>query len=255
MSSDHEAPVVTFVDGGLSLMRPSQTKADYVQAMFARVAPNYDRMNWLMSLGQHQAWRDLVAAQADPPPGGLVLDVATGTCDLSLALARHELTCRVVGVDMSPQMMALGRRKVTQADLYERITLLPGDALHLPFADATFDCVTSGFALRNVANIQQALAEMTRVTTPGGRVVCLELTTPRIPLFRQGHHLYFHQVIPLLGGLVAGLFDDYAYLPRSLDEFVSPEELKAMMEQVGLQPVHFTHLTWQTVAVHVGTRQ
>jgi demethylmenaquinone methyltransferase/2-methoxy-6-polyprenyl-1,4-benzoquinol methylase len=235
-------------------MRCNQTKAKYIQAMFARVAPHYDHMNWLMSLGRHRSWRDLVAVQADPPSGGLVLDVATGTCDLSLALARHDPTCRVVGVDMSPQMMALGRRKVTQADLDGRITLLPGDALRLPFADATFDCVTSGFALRNVANIQQALAEMARVAKPGGRVVCLELTTPRIPLFRQVHHLYFHQIVPLLGWLVAGLFDDYAYLPRSLDEFLSPEELKVMMEQVGLQRVHFTRLTWQTVAVHVGTK-
>jgi demethylmenaquinone methyltransferase/2-methoxy-6-polyprenyl-1,4-benzoquinol methylase len=237
------------------LIKRNQTKANCIQAMFARVAPHYDRMNWLMTLGRHQSWRDFVAAQADPPPGGLVLDVATGTCDLSLALARHEPACRVVGVDMSPQMMALGRRKVTQADLDGRITLLPGDALRLPFADATFDCVTSGFALRNVANIPQALAEMARVAKPGGRVVCLELTIPRIPLFRQVHHLYFHQIVPLLGWLVAGLFHDYGYLPRSLDEFVSPEELKAMMEQAGLQRVHFTRLTWQTVAVHVGTKR
>lgn len=235
-------------------MRFNQTKSDYVQAVFARVASHYDRMNWLMTLGQHQSWRGFVAAQADPPTDGLVLDVAAGTCDLSLALARHEPTCRVVGVDTSPQMMALGRRKVAQTDLDGHITLLPGDALHLPFGGATFDCVTSGFALRNVASIEQTLAEMTRVVKPGGRVVCLELTTPRIPLFRQVYHLYFHRVIPLLGQFVARL-DDYAYLPRSLDEFVSPEELKAMMEQAGLQPVHFTCLTWQTVAVHVGVKQ
>jgi demethylmenaquinone methyltransferase/2-methoxy-6-polyprenyl-1,4-benzoquinol methylase len=234
--------------------RAFSAKADYIQYLFARLAPHYDRMNWLMTLGRHQSWRDFVSAQADPPQGGLVLDVATGTCDLSLALAGHESVCHVVGVDVSLPMMALGRQKVAQAGLNERITLLPGDALYLPFADDTFDGVTSGFALRNVVSIEQTLTEMTRVTKPGGRVVCLELTAPRIPLFRQVYHVYFHLLIPLLGQLVAGLFDEYAYLPRSLDEFVSPEELKEMMEQAGLQSVQFTYLTWQTVAVHVGVK-
>lgn len=229
-------------------------KSDYIRELFARVAPHYDRMNWLMTLGRDQAWRSFAAAQASPPACGLALDVAAGTGDLSLALAHYEPTCRVVGVDVSPQMMALGQRKVAQAGLDGRITLLPGDALRLPFADTTFDCVTSGFALRNVASIEQALMEMTRVVKPGGRVVCLELTKPRIPLVRQIHHAYCHWIIPLLGWIIAGLFDDYAYLRRSVDQFVSPEELKTMMKQAGLRQVRYAWLAWQTVAVHVGVK-
>ncbi len=229
-------------------------KSDYIRKLFARVAPHYDRMNWLMTLGRDQSWRSFAAAQANPPAGGLALDVAAGTADLSLALVRYQPTCRVIGVDVSPQMMALGRRKVARAGLDGSITLLPGDALQLPFADATFDCVTSGFALRNVASIEQTLAEMTRVTKPGGRVVCLELTTPRIPLIHQIHHIYCHWIIPLLGQIIAGLFDDYAYLPHSVDQFVAPEELKTIMEQAGLRQVRYTWLTWQAVAVHVGAK-
>jgi demethylmenaquinone methyltransferase/2-methoxy-6-polyprenyl-1,4-benzoquinol methylase len=238
-----------------------QTKADFVRAMFARIARCYDFMNRLMTLGRDQAWRRYVARQASLSQGGLrpeaqleglVLDVATGTADLALALAQRYPHGRVVGVDFCPEMIELGRAKVAATGQNPRIRFVIGDALQLPFADGCFDAVTSGFALRNVADVPRAFAEMGRVVKAGGRVVNLEIARPTLPLFRQLFHFYFYRLVPLLGGFLAGQGDAYHYLPHSLTHFLSPEELKAMMEGVGLSQVWYRRLMWGAVAVHVG---
>jgi demethylmenaquinone methyltransferase/2-methoxy-6-polyprenyl-1,4-benzoquinol methylase len=165
-----------------------QTKADFVRAMFARIARSYDFMNCLMTLGRDQIWRRYVAQQAALPQGGLALDVATGTADLALALTQRYPHGRVVGVDFCPEMIEVGRVKVAAAGETPRIRFVIADALQLPFADGCFDAVTSGFALRNVADIPQAFAEMGRVAKAGGRVVCLEIARPMLPIFRQFFH-------------------------------------------------------------------
>ena len=231
-----------------------QTKANFVRAMFARIARYYDFMNRLMTLGRDQAWRRYVARQASLPQGGLALDVATGTADLALALARRYPHGRVAAADFCPEMIDVGRVKVAAAGQNPRIRFVIGDALQLPFADRCFDAVTSGFALRNVADIPQALAEMARVVKAGGRVVCLEIAKPTLPLFRQFFHLYFYRLVPLLGRVIAGQGGAYHYLPHSLTHFLSPEELKAVMEGAGLSQVRYRRLMWGTVAVHVGLR-
>jgi demethylmenaquinone methyltransferase/2-methoxy-6-polyprenyl-1,4-benzoquinol methylase len=181
-----------------------------------------------------------------------VLDAATGTGDLALALARHGAT--VVGVDFCGPMMALARAKVTAAGFDERIRFVEGDLLSLPFADSTFAAVASAFALRNVASIPDALAEMRRVVAPGGRVVILELTRPHQPVFRTLSRLYLHLLVPLVGGLATGQPEAYVYLPDSIDRFLSLDELHETMEQVGLRAVYCTQLTLGTVAVHVGVK-
>ncbi len=222
--------------------------------MFARLARSYDPMNRLMSLGRDQAWRRYVARQAALPPRGLALDVATGTADLALALARRYPRGRVVGVDFCPEMVEVGRAKVGRAGERARLCFVMGDALQLPFTNGCFDVVTSGFALRNVADIPQAFAEMVRVVKTGGRVVNLEIARPTLPVFCQLFHLYFYQLVPLLGRALAGQKEAYRYLPHSLTYFPSPEELKAVMEKAGLSKVWYRRLMLGTVAVHVGVK-
>jgi len=231
-----------------------QTKADFVRAMFARIARSYDFMNRLMTLGRDQAWRRYVARQASLPQGGLALDVATGTADLALALTQRYAHGRVVGVDFCPEMINMGRVKVAAAGENPRIRFVIGDALRLPFADSCFNAVTSGFALRNVADIPQAFAEMGRVVKAGGRVLCLEIARPTLPVFHQLFHVYFYRLVPLLGRVIAGQGEAYHYLPHSLTHFLSPEELKAVMERAGLSKVWYRRLMLGTVAVHVGVK-
>jgi len=231
-----------------------QPRADFVRAMFARIARCYDSMNRLVTLGRDQAWRRYVARQAALPQRGLALDVATGTADLALALARRYPHGRVVGVDFCPEMIGMGRVKVATAGESPRIRFVIGDALRLPFADGCFDAVTSGFALRNVADIRQAFTEMHRVVKAGGRVVCLEIARPTLPIFRQLFHIYFYQLVPLLGRAIVGQGEVYHYLPNSLTHFLSPEELKAVMEGVGLSKVWYRRLMLGAVAVHVGVK-
>jgi len=232
-----------------------QTKADFVRAMFARIARCYDFMNRLMTLGRDRAWRRYVARQAALPQRGLALDVATGTADLALALARRYPYGRVVGVDFCPEMIDIGRGKVATAGENLRIRLVIGDALRLPFADSCFDAVTSSFALRNVADIPQILTEMGRVVKAGGRVVCLEIARPTLTIFRQLFHFYFYRLVPLLGRVIAGQKEAYRYLPNSLTHFLSPEELKTVMEGVGLSKVWYRRLMLGTVAMHVGCKR
>ena len=231
---------------------PNQDKAAFVQATFARIAHHYDLINRLMTLGRDQTWRRVAAKLAALPPGALAIDVAVGTADLAMALAKQAPTANIIGGDFSLPMMALGQRKVEAAGLADRIGFVGSDALDLPFLDGTFDCAISGFALRNVASIPQALAEMRRVVAPGGRVVLLELARPTLPVFRWAFWLYFHRLVPLIGGWISGQPEAYRYLPESLARFLSPEELKTLMEETGLQEVSYRLLALGAAAVHVG---
>jgi demethylmenaquinone methyltransferase/2-methoxy-6-polyprenyl-1,4-benzoquinol methylase len=226
-------------------------KAMRVRAMFARIAPRYDLMNRLMTGGRDQAWRRQAARLAQPPSGTLALDLATGTGDLALALLGETAVRGVVGVDFVEDMLRLGRAKL-EALGERRVRLLAGDALALPFADRSFGCVASAFLLRNLADLRAGLAEMRRVTAPGGRVVALEITQPRLPGWRQAFRLYFHRVVPAVGALVAGNRDAYTYLPHSVDRFVTPAELARLMEEVGLSDVGVRRVGLGTVTIHVG---
>ncbi len=234
--------------------------------MFAAIAHRYDLMNWLMTLGQDQAWRREAVAHVAPPVGGVMLDVGTGTGDFLPLLADAAPGVRAVGVDFTYAMMATGREKLI-AD--RRKTLLisgqrsafgghwlfvAGDALCLPFPDDTFDGLVNGFLLRNVVDLRQALAEMRRVVKPGRRVVCLEITNPTLPVFRDLFHYYFHHLVPIIGGIISGRPEAYAYLPESVARFVAPVDLARLMEEVGLSQVRYRLLALGTVAIHVGIK-
>ncbi|MBI4608942.1 MAG: bifunctional demethylmenaquinone methyltransferase/2-methoxy-6-polyprenyl-1,4-benzoquinol methylase UbiE [Candidatus Rokubacteria bacterium] len=230
----------------------NQEKARYVREMFTRIAHRYDLMNGLMTLGRDQAWRRIAVSMTDPP-GGLALDVATGTGDLALALLETSHVRRVVGLDFSEGMLRVGRAKLSLKDRARRVSLVAGDALALPFRDATFACVTSAFLLRNLADLEQGLAEMRRVTRPGGRVMAIEITQPTLRGFGSLFRWYFHGLVPRIGRLVSGDAEAYSYLPQSVDRFLPPAELAQLMESAGFREVRYRRVGIGTVTIHVGS--
>jgi demethylmenaquinone methyltransferase/2-methoxy-6-polyprenyl-1,4-benzoquinol methylase len=231
--------------------------------MFTRIAHRYDLMNTLMTGGRHHAWRVLTAQACVAAPPGPVLDLATGTADLALAIRRLDPSRAVVGVDFAEGMLARALPKVAEhRPAASRRTAggggrgwiapLAADALALPFADRTFACVTSAFLLRNLEDLERGLAEMRRVTIPGGRVVSLDIVRPGIPVWRGIFGAYFHRIVPAVGALVAGDRGAYTYLPQSVDRFVSPSHLARLMAGAGLNDITWHTVGLGTVALHVG---
>ena len=227
-------------------------KARFVRAMLSRIARRYDLMNGLMTLGMHHNWRRVAARQTIASPDGPALDLATGTGDLAIDLAEVHPHRTVVGADFSLGMLAVAREKLDGLDEARRVRLLAADALALPFGTRTFACVTSAFLLRNLADLEQGLREMQRVTRPGGRVVALEITQMRAPGFTALFRFYFHHIVPWIGQLVGGDREAYSYLPQSVDRFVTPGELVRLMEKVGLRGVTYRRLGLGTVTIHTG---
>ena len=228
-------------------------KARFVSDMFSRIAGRYDLMNGLMTFGMHHAWRRVAARQTIAAPEGPALDLATGTGDLALELRQIHPRRVIVGADFAFGMLRIAREKLDRADGRGRHVLLAAaDALQLPFGDRTFACVTSAFLLRNLADLEMGLAEMRRVTRPGGRVVALEITQPTFPGFTPLFRFYFHRVVPRVGQLVGGDREAYTYLPQSVDRFLAPAELSRLMGAVGLRGVTCRRVGMGTVTVHTG---
>ncbi|MGH2458336.1 MAG: ubiquinone/menaquinone biosynthesis methyltransferase [Chloroflexota bacterium] len=230
---------------------PGQTKAERVQAMFARIVPRYDAMNTIMTGGLHRRWRRAAAGLAEPR-GAVALDVGSGTGDLALALARAGAR-RVIGVDFCAEMLSVARAKAKAAALDSTVSFAVGDALRLPFPDRSFDRVVNGFLLRNVADLPGALAEMARVLKPGGRLVCLEITHPPAAVAPFAR-LYFGLVVPLLGAAITGEADAYRYLPASLAPLPNVQRLARMLTDAGFVDVRAQRLGFGTVALHQGLR-
>ena len=229
-------------------------KASYVQTMFTAIAGRYDLLNSLLSFQQDRAWRRLVASRANLQPGDLALDIATGTGKMAQLLAQHNSKSKIVGIDFCPDMLDKARDNLANSPHRERIQLLSGDALRLPFSDNSFDCVTIVFALRNVVSIANAFHEMIRVLKPGGRVVSLELTRPTSWFIRPLYHVYLHYIMPSIGRLVSGNREAYTYLPQSIMIFSSPQEVKRIMEEAGMKDVETHSLTLGTATVHTGIK-
>lgn len=223
--------------------------AGEVRAMFDRIAPRYDLMNRLMSGGLDGRWRRLAAAAADISLGARALDVCTGTGDLAFELAdRVGPSGAVIGVDFSEPM--LERATAKAAAKGAPATFQAADALELPFRDSEFDGATVAFGARNLSDLDRGLAEMARVVRPGGRVVVLEITTPR--RLRALHGLWFDRVVPRLGGLIGGDRAAYRYLPASAKRFPSPPELATLMTNSGLVDVSWRGFMGGIVALHHG---
>jgi len=231
---------------------PEDDKARRVAGVFDSVAERYDVMNDLMSLGLHRAWKAFAIAIARPRAGERILDVASGSADLALALERRVGSSgEVWATDINRRMLERGRDRLLDAGAPPRAVQC--DAERLPFASERFDCVTVGFGLRNMTRKQAALEEMRRVLKPGGRLVVLEFSRVWKPL-EPAYDVYSFKVLPWLGAKVAGDGDAYRYLAESIRMHPAQAELKAMMESAGLADVSVFNLAAGVVAVHRGTR-
>ncbi|MDT7605048.1 MAG: demethylmenaquinone methyltransferase / 2-methoxy-6-polyprenyl,4-benzoquinol methylase [Acidobacteriota bacterium] len=221
--------------------------------MFAGIASRYDLLNHLLSANTDRRWRALVVrrVRAQLKAGARALDVACGTGDLSIALAAGG-DARVTGLDFCRPMLDLAARKSRERG--REIPFVEGDALRLPFADATFAVATIAFGLRNLASVEGGLRELFRVVEPGGRVCVLEFSQPVVPGLRAVFGFYFTRVLPRLGGLLSGSRGAYEYLPDSVSRFPDQRRLAGLMRGVGFEPVEFENLTGGIAALHVGTR-
>jgi demethylmenaquinone methyltransferase/2-methoxy-6-polyprenyl-1,4-benzoquinol methylase len=233
----------------------SENKSLYVRRMFADIARRYDLLNAILSFGCDRGWRRFAIAQIEGIPHESILDLATGTGKIALLAAKRNLASTVVGVDFCPEMLDVANRKVVANQVGSRVHFIQGDALQLPFPDNTFDCVTIGFALRNVTSIASLFAEMNRVVKPGGKMVSLELTRPSARALEPLHKLYIKVVIRCVGGIISGKWDAYTYLPKSILEFPSPQEVQKVMEAAGWRKVEIHRLTFGTATVQTGVKE
>jgi demethylmenaquinone methyltransferase / 2-methoxy-6-polyprenyl-1,4-benzoquinol methylase len=218
-------------------------RAIYIQDLFTRIAKRYDLMNRLMTGGQDLRWRKRLIRLANLQPGCRLLDIGAGTGDLTREALRQQPEGQVVSVDFTLEMMRTGLQRGA-------LPYLAADALRLPFAEAAFDAVVSGFLLRNVADLRQAIGEQFRVLKVGGRIAVLDTTRPGRNLLSPFIRLHMHVVIPFLGRLLSGSGEAYHYLPDSSEQFVSAEELADLMTSAGFIDVQFQRFMFGTIAIH-----
>lgn len=222
-------------------------RGEYVQQMFTRIAHRYDLMNRLITAGQDVEWRKQVISQAALKPRARLLDLGAGTGDLAREALAQQPEAEVVAADFTLEMMRVGNRNGS-------LPWSAADALNLPFEDKTFDAIVSGFLMRNVGDVQQALKEQYRTLKPGGRIVILDTTKPKRNLLTPFIWLHMHAVIPLLGRIISGFGEAYNYLPDSTEGFLTAEELTVRMAVVGFKRINFDRLMLGTIAIHWGER-
>lgn len=236
-----------------------QPKGEQIRDMFDTIAPRYDLLNRLMSLGIDRLWRRRVTKMARREVAGKnggvrILDLATGTGDLAVAMARRIPQAGIVGADVSEGMLSVAAEKVEKRGLAGMVTFEVAAAEQLPFADEGFDAVTAAFGVRNFSDIPQGLREMRRVLRPGGRVYISELSMPRGKIFGALMRFYFRRVIPLMGGRISGDGKAYAYLPDSVGEFPPRERFLEIMRDAGFSNCRATGLTFGFATIYAATK-
>ena len=223
--------------------------------MFNDIAPSYDRLNHLMSLGIDNIWRKKAIKEIVDGTQQQILDVACGTGDSTIAIAKAmEPGGRVTGIDISAGMMEPLMRKAAHEGVHDRIKLLQADALQMPFEADTFHRVTCAFGIRNFEDRKKGLAEFLRVLKPGGRAVILELGIPDKPFIKTLYDIYFRHILPLIGGLISGNRAAYRYLPESVYAFPRPEAFCAMMERAGFHNVRHRNFTFGLCRLFIGEK-
>jgi demethylmenaquinone methyltransferase/2-methoxy-6-polyprenyl-1,4-benzoquinol methylase len=246
---DHEAREAEAAAEGAS----AAGKRTYVQRIFSEIAPRYDLLNRLLSLGIDRRWRKVALRRLNwtARPQGTYLDLCAGTLDVGTQLSRQAgFEGRILGADFAQPMLAAGAGKTSRAVL----TPVVADALNLPVRNDAFDGAIVAFGIRNVADLGAGLREVRRTLKPGARFVILEFSTPRVPLVRSLYLFYFHRILPLIGRVISGHKTAYTYLPKSVANFPETEKLAAAMTAAGFRDVRWETLTFGISAVHVGTK-
>ncbi len=234
---------------------PESDKRGLVNEVFDSVASKYDLMNDLMSMGTHRLWKRFVVAQMRLRVGDSAIDVAGGTADIALLMKKRVGPKGSVTVyDINREMLAVGRDKCIDRGHVKGMNFVLGNAEDIALADNTFHGAAVGFGIRNVTHLKKAFSEMARVVKPGGRVVCLEFSRPESAIVRRLYDAYSFSFIPAVGKAVTGNRDAYVYLPESIRKFPPQEELKGIMESVGLYKVRYHNLFNGIAAVHVGVK-
>jgi demethylmenaquinone methyltransferase/2-methoxy-6-polyprenyl-1,4-benzoquinol methylase len=224
-----------------------------IRAMFDQISPRYDFLNHLLSLNSDVLWRRRAAALCEG--ARKVLDVCSGTGDMAIEIHRR-WGAEVVGSDFAYRMLEIGRLKAERKSIAGRVRFQQADTLRLPYRDGTFDASTVAFGIRNVADTERGIREMARVVRSGGRVIILEFTLPANALLRKGYLMYFGNVLPRVGRMIArSEIDAYKYLPDSVARWPQPEELKAMMQRSGLGDVTFDLVFGGVAAIHCGIKK
>lgn len=230
-------------------------KKEKIEQMFNDIAPSYDRLNHLMSLGIDNIWRKKALKEIVDGTQQQILDVACGTGDSTIAIAKAmEPGGRVTGIDISAGMMEPLMRKAAHEGVHDRIKLLQADALQMPFEANSFHRVTCAFGIRNFEDRKKGLAEFLRVLKPGGRAVILELGIPDKPFIKALYDIYFRHILPLIGSLISGNRAAYRYLPESVYAFPRPETFCAMMERAGFHNVRHRNFTFGLCRLFIGEK-
>ncbi|MGA1269229.1 MAG: bifunctional demethylmenaquinone methyltransferase/2-methoxy-6-polyprenyl-1,4-benzoquinol methylase UbiE [Gemmobacter sp.] len=227
-------------------------KAGLVQGVFSRVASKYDVMNDLMSAGVHRLWKDAMMDWLAPRPGQRLIDVAGGTGDIAFRFLARAPGASAAVVDLTEPMLAEGRARAEAAAMGGALDWVLGDAMALPFADASFDVYTISFGIRNVTRIEAALAEAHRVLRPGGRLMVLEFSRMVSPALQWAYDRYSFNVIPVMGQIVAGDRESYQYLVESIRRFPEQEAFAAMIREAGFGQVRYRNLSMGIAALHSG---
>lgn len=222
-----------------------------VRAIFGAITLRYDLLNRIMSMRRDVYWRREMVKHL-PIDSRIVLDIATGTGDLAIEIARIMPEMRVYGIDFVPEMLDIARQKTENLDFERRIEYLLNDAMHLSFTDDSFDAATIAFGIRNIPDRLGAIKEMVRVVRPGGKVLILEMTYPGSRGMRRFFKFYLNRIIPLIGGLISRNFKAYRYLPDSILGFLHPDELSSLMTKAGMEYVCAYPLTFGITYIHEG---
>jgi demethylmenaquinone methyltransferase/2-methoxy-6-polyprenyl-1,4-benzoquinol methylase len=229
-------------------------KKEGIRKLFDNIAPDYDRLNHILSLNIDKGWRKKAVREiADVDKSLKVLDVACGTADFTIEIAKKIAPeSEVTGVDISEGMMAIGREKIKKAGVSADLSVADCEAL--PYQDNTFDRISVGFGVRNFENLEIGLSEMFRVLVPGGKLVILELSIPSNAFIRWCYKLYFLKILPTIGGLVSGNRGAYEYLPASVLRFPTPDKFVEMMKAAGFSPVEHTQMTFGICRMYIGRK-
>jgi demethylmenaquinone methyltransferase/2-methoxy-6-polyprenyl-1,4-benzoquinol methylase len=232
----------------------NDAKKKQVSNMFNNIAPYYDMLNHLLSMGVDKGWRKKMIKILNDQPHDLIVDVATGTADVAIAMAKTLNVQKIVGIDIAQQMLDIGTKKIAKANLSEKISLEWGDSENLRFESNTVSAVTVAFGVRNFENVEAGLSEMYRILQPGGKVVILEFSKPRVFPLKQLYHFYFRRILPVVGRITSKDKKAYSYLYESVQAFPDGVDFTKLLDQTGFSQSTWKPLTFGICSIYTGIK-